>query len=112
MRRGPLSEKEKEERKLKRALEKAERQLAKHQQREDKELLKLAEREARSIVKAASPRNASKLPADDLQVGSPAFNLEDPISILMAPLQLAMIERVETCPFTAPSTGPHLPSHS
>ena len=32
-----LTEKEKEERRLKRALEKAERELAKHQQREDKE---------------------------------------------------------------------------
>ncbi|BDA50716.1 probable tyrosine-protein kinase BAZ1B at N-terminal half [Coccomyxa sp. Obi] len=63
-----LSEKEKEERKLQRALAKAERQLAKHQQREEKELLKLAEREARSIVKAASPRNASKMPSEDLQV--------------------------------------------
>lgn len=59
----------KEERKLKRALEKAERQLAKHQARENKELLKLAEKDARDIVKAASPRNASKLPPDDLQVG-------------------------------------------
>lgn len=68
MRRAFLTEKEKEERKLQRALAKAERQLAKHQQREEKELLKLAEREARSIVKAASPRNASKMPSEDLQV--------------------------------------------
>ncbi len=63
-----LTEKEKEERKLQRALAKAERQLAKHQQREEKELLKVAEREARSIVKAASPRKASKMPSEDLQV--------------------------------------------
>lgn len=35
--RGVLTEKEKEERRLKRALEKAERELAKHQQREDRE---------------------------------------------------------------------------
>lgn len=29
----------------------------------------MAEKDARDIVKAASPRNASKLPPDDLQVG-------------------------------------------
>lgn len=68
LRRAFLSEKEKEERKLRRALEKAERQLAKHQQREGKELLKLAEKEARSIAKAATSRSASKSPSDDLQV--------------------------------------------
>jgi tRNA G18 (ribose-2'-O)-methylase SpoU len=68
LRRAFLTEKEKEERRLKRALEKAERQLARYQQREEKELLKVAEKEAREQARAVARASASKNIADDLRV--------------------------------------------
>lgn len=71
-RRASLTEKEKEERKLKRAVEKAERQLAKYQQREEKELLKLAEKEAREQAKQATKVATSKHITDDLKARTPS----------------------------------------
>lgn len=67
-RRAVLTEKEKEERRLKRAVEKAERQLAKIQQREDKELSKLAEKDAKK--EAPKPPGRAQKPhiTDDVLV--------------------------------------------
>jgi hypothetical protein len=70
--RGNLTDKEREERRLRKELEKAERLLSKHQAREEKENVKQAEREERDRARDVARRNASRMAMEDLQVRSPA----------------------------------------
>jgi len=67
-RRGPLTDKEREERRLRKELDKAERLLSKHQAREDKETVKNAIQEEREKAREVTRRNASRMAMDDLQV--------------------------------------------
>ena len=66
--RGPLTDAEREERRLRKELEKAERLLSKHQAREDKESVRQAERDERDRAREVTRRNASRMAMDDLQV--------------------------------------------
>ena len=66
--RGPLTDKEREERRLRKELDKAERLLSKHQAREDKETVKNAIQEEREKAREVTRRNASRMAMDDLQV--------------------------------------------
>ena len=69
--RGPLTEKEREERRLRKELEKAEKLLSRHQAREDKENVKQAEKEERDKAREVTRRNASRMAMEDLQVKPP-----------------------------------------
>lgn len=66
--RGPLTDKEREERRLRKELEKAERLLSKHQARESKENEKQAEKDERDKAREVARRNASRMAMEDLQV--------------------------------------------
>ena len=66
--RGPLTDKEREERRLRKELEKAEKLLSKHQAREDKESVRQAERDERDKAREVTRRNASRMAMEDLQV--------------------------------------------
>lgn len=66
--RGPLTEKEREERRLRKELEKAEKLLSRHQAREDKENVKQAQQEERDKAREVTRRNASRMAMEDLQV--------------------------------------------
>ena len=66
--RGPLTEAEREERRLRKELEKAEKLLSRHQARESKENVKQVEKEERDKVREVARRNASRMAMEDLQV--------------------------------------------
>ena len=80
--RGPLTDAEREERRLRKELEKAERLLSKHQAREDKESVRQAERDERDRAREVTRRNASRMAMEDLQVDPAPLQASAPVADL------------------------------